>query len=109
MANLKAYQENEKLTIDELKAKYGVIFKLEIPMSDGEQTDLIVKKVGRREFDAGSKILQKNEIQGLEFFLRALTIQGDPETVIADFDAMRSAGELMADIISVKAGNVTRL
>jgi len=106
---MKAYEENEKLSIEELKEKYGVIFKLEIPMSDGEQMDLIVKKVGRREFDAGSKILQKNEMQGLEFFLRSLTIQGDPEAIISDFDAMRSAGELMADIISVKTGNVTRL
>ena len=106
---MKAYEENEKLSIEELKEKYGAIFKLEIPMSDGEQMDLIVKKVGRREFDAGSKILQKNEMQGLEFFLRSLTIQGDPEAIISDFDAMRSAGELMADIISVKTGNVTRL
>ena len=59
---MKAYEENEKLSIEELKEKYGVIFKLEIPMSDVEQMDLIVKKVGRREFDAGSKILQKNEM-----------------------------------------------
>lgn len=109
MGNLKALEENKELTVEELKAKYGVIFKLEVPMSDGSTEELIVKKVGRREFEAGSKLLQKNEMQGLEFFLRALAIQGNPEAIISDFDAMRSAGELMADIIAVKTGNVTRL
>jgi len=101
--------KKENLTIEELKEKFGPLYKLEVPMSDDTTTELILKKVDRKNFDIGSKIIQKNEMQGVEFFLNSLTVKGDPEPVIKDFDALRSAAELIIEIISVKTGNVQKL
>ena len=107
MANIK--KMDESLTIEELKDKHGKLFLISVPMSDDTITELVVKKVNRRDFDAGSKILQKNEMQGVEYFLKALTVKGDVEAVIKDFDALRAAAELIIEVITVKVGNVKAL
>lgn len=97
------------LSVEELKAKYGAIYQMDVPMSDDTEEVLILKKVNRLDFAAGSKIMQKDEMQGVEYFLRALTVQGDAEKVIKDFDALRSSAELLAEIITVKTGKLVKL
>lgn len=97
------------LSVEELKDKYGTIYKLEVPMSDESEKTLILKKVGRLDFKAGSKIMEKDTLKGMEYFLRALTVQGDAEEVIKDFDAFRAAVELLAEIITPKEGKIAKL
>ena len=109
-----AENQNNAELIQELKQKHGLIYLLEIPVVDettGEEEIecLYVRKLDRKTYSAGSKISQKNETQGVEFFLRSLTVHGDVEKVINNFDALRSATELIVEVISVKSGNVTRL
>ena len=97
--------QGQELTIEELKEKHGKLFALTIP-TDGEPIELILKKVGRRDYAAGSKLSQKDEMQGVEYFLRALTVKGDVDTVIKDFELLRIAADLLIEVIGVKEGNV---
>ena len=105
--------QKEELTIEELKEKYGRIYELEIPFEDdaGEVTTefLYLRKLDRKTYSAGAKIMQKNEMQGVEMFLRSLTVQGDVEKVISDFDALRTAAELIVEVIGVRPGNVRKV
>ena len=104
-------QEKElEQQIKELKAKHGVIFKLEIPTDDGEEI-LLLRKLDRITYKAGSKILEKDEIEASEVFIRALTVGGtcDADKICKDFDALRTASSLLADIVAPKSGNVTKL
>ena len=96
--------------IEELKAKHGVIFKLEVPTDSGEQI-LLLRKLDRVTYAAGSKLMEKNELDAAEMFLRSLTVGGtiSVEEIIKDFDAMRTASALLAEIITPKRGNVTKL
>lgn len=107
MADIK--KADAALSVEELKEKYGVLYKMEVPMSDDSETVLYLKKVGRVDFSAGSKIMQKDEMQGVEYFLKALTVQGNADEVIKDFDALRAAAELLLEIITVKQGNISRV
>lgn len=95
--------------IEELKAKYSGLFKMEVPMSDGTTEELILRDLDRKTFAAVSKIAAKDELQSVEVFLRSLTVDGDAEKVIKDFKALLSASHLVTEIIEVKPGNVARL
>ena len=94
----------------ELKQKHGELFKFEIPNSDEtETTVLILRKLDRVTYSAGVKLLEKNELQAAELFLRALVVFGPVEEVIKDFEKLRVASTLLATVVGTKTGNVTRL
>ena len=98
----------DKKKIEELKAKHGKLFKLDIPTDDGEKT-LILRKIDRLTYKAAMHIMEKDEIEAAEMMLRTLTVDGDAEEIIADFDSLRSASELLVDVIGTKKGNVAAL
>ena len=96
--------------ISELKAKHGTIYKLDIPTDDGDKC-LLLRKLDRVTYAAGSKLMQKDELQAAEMFLRSLTVGGDVdvEDIINDFDSLRIAASLLVDVIATKTGNVAKL
>lgn len=101
--------------IAELKAKHGALYRLDIPINlgknpEGEET-LILKSLDRVTYSAGAKIMEKDELQAAELFLRSLTVGGtvDVEEIIKDFNALRAAAPLLVEIIAPKVGNVTKL
>ena len=94
--------------IESLKAKHGEIFKLTIPLQDDEVV-LILKKLDRVTYSAGSKLLEKDELLAAEMFLRSLTVAGPVEDVIKDFEALRIAASLLGTVISTRSGNVAKL
>jgi hypothetical protein len=103
-----------ELTIAELKAKYGKLYELIVPVENedtGEVEDvvLILRKLDRKTFSAAQKLLVKNELQAVELFIKSLTVQGDFNKVLENFDALRTASELMIEIIGVNEGNVRAL
>ena len=106
-------KEQNELTpeiLAELKQKHGELFKFEIPNSDEtETTVLILRKLDRVTYSAGVKLLEKNELQAAELFLRALVVFGPVEEVIKDFEKLRVASGLLGTVVGVKPGNVTRL
>lgn len=92
----------------ELKAKYGTIYKLDIPTDEGEKT-LILRKLDRVTYSAGAKMMEKDELQAAEMFLRSLTVEGPVEDIIKDFDALRVASTLLVEVIGTRTGNVAKL
>ena len=101
--------ENLEVQIAELKKKYSQLYKLDIPTEGGDKV-LILRKLDRVTYSAGMKIMEKDELQAAEVFLRSLTVGGDNvEEIIKDFDALRTASQLLVDVIGVKKGNVARL
>ena len=95
--------------IEQLKTKHSELFRLDIPTSNGDKV-LILRKLDRVTYSAGMKIMEKDELQAAEVFLRSLTVGGDNvEEIIKDFDALRTASQLLVDVIGVKKGNVARL
>ena len=101
--------ENLEVQIAELKKKHTQLYKLDIPTEGGDKV-LILRKLDRVTYSAGMKIMEKDELQAAEVFLRSLTVGGDNvEEIIKDFDALRTASQLLVDVIGVKKGNVARL
>ncbi len=107
MANQKI---NEAMTTEELKAKYGKIYELEIPLEDDngavESEFLYLRKLDRKTYSIVSKMMEKDELTGTETALRTLTVRGDVDRVVNDFDALRIAGTLLVEVIGVRSGNV---
>jgi hypothetical protein len=98
----------KKEDLQELKAKYKTLFKLNIPTDNGEKT-LYLRKLDRVTYSAGAKLMEKDELQAAEMFLRSLTVGGDVEEIIADFDSLRVASSLLVEVIGTKTGNVAKL
>ena len=98
----------EMKNINELKEKYGKIFKLEIPTDEGDKV-LILRKIDRLTYKAAMKMMEKDELSASEMMLRALTVEGDAEEVIKDLDSLRTAAALLVEVIGVKTGNVQAL
>ncbi|BAQ92548.1 hypothetical protein [uncultured Mediterranean phage uvMED] len=92
----------------ELKREYGTIYKLDIPLGDEEET-LILKALDRKTYSVGIKLMEKDELQAGEMFLRSLAVAGDVEAVINDFEALRIAVSLLAEVIGTRTGNVAKL
>tara|TARA_R110002020_G_C16103417_1_gene758875 strand:+ start:216 stop:524 length:309 start_codon:yes stop_codon:yes gene_type:complete len=95
--------------IIQLKTKYGAIFQLDIPTDEGDKT-IILRKLDRATYSAGSKLMEKDELLAAETFLRGLYIGGDElEPIIKDFESLRVAASLLADVIGTRTGNVRKL
>ena len=101
---------NAALSVEELKEKYGKIYELEIPLEDDndnvENEYLYLRKLDRKTYSAVSKIMEKDELQAVELALRSLTVKGDAEKIIKDFDGLRIASALIVEIIGVRSGNI---
>lgn len=91
-----------------LKSKHGKVYKLDIPTDEGEKT-LYLRKIDRLTYKAAMKMMEKDELDASEMILRALTVEGDAEEIIKDFDALRVASSLLIEVIGTRTGNVAAL
>ena len=94
-----------------LKTKYGTVYTLTVPTNDEEteHATVYLKKVDRVIYASVSKLIQKDEMQGIESLLRSLYIGGDKvESITDNFDALRSAEVSLRQILSVKEGSLKK-
>lgn len=95
--------------IKDLKNAHGSIFQLDIPTDDGDKT-IILRKLDRATYSAGSKLMEKDELLAAETFLRGLYVGGDElDPIIKDFEGLRVAASLLSDVIGTRTGNVRKL
>lgn len=94
-----------------LKTKYGTVYTLTVPTNDEEteHATVYLKKVDRVIYASVSKLIQKDEMQGIESLLKSLYIGGDKiEKITDNFDALRSAEVSLRQILSVKEGSLKK-
>jgi len=97
-----------KVNEKELKEKYGKVFKLDIPTDNGEKV-LYLRKIDRLTYKAAMSMMEKDELEASAMILRALTVHGDAEEIINEFDDLRVAGSLLVEVIGTRTGNVAVL
>lgn len=101
--------KNFEKEIEELKQKHSTLYRFDVPTEDGDKV-LILRKLDRVTYSAGLKLMEKDELQATEMFLRSLTVGGDNvEEIIKDFDALRICSKLLVDVIGTRTGNVQKL
>jgi hypothetical protein len=97
--------------LEGLKSKYGTVYTLTVPTND-EETEfatVYLKKVDRVIYASVSKLIQKDEMLGIESLLKSLWIGGDKVEKITDnFDALRSAELSLRQILSVKESTLKK-
>lgn len=98
------------MTIEELKAKHGVVYTLEIPEENGEKNiTLYLRKLDRQTYSAVSKVIQKDELQATEVLLKSLYIGGDDISKVTEsFDNLRSASNAIVEILKAKEGTLKK-
>lgn len=97
--------ENEKL-ITELKAKYGVIRTMVIPLDEDDETKkatIYLKKPDKTTRDLASKLAAKSSEMAIKAVLNNLYIGGDSlEPVYASEDAMESLEYAVVKLLKVQ-------
>lgn len=97
--------------IDELKAKHGTVYTLEIPTNENgtEILTVYLKKLDRQTYSAVSRIIQKDELQATEVLLKNLYVGGDElSKIIDDFDNLRSASNAIVPILQAKEASLKK-
>jgi hypothetical protein len=97
--------ENEKL-IAELKAKYGIIRTLIIPLDEDDETKvatIYLKKPDKTTRDLASKLAAKSSEMAIKAVLNNLYIGGDSlDTIYASEDAMESLEFAVVQLLKVQ-------
>lgn len=95
----------EKL-IEELKAKYGVIRTLTIPLDEDDETKVAIihlKKPDKQTRDMANKLAQKSSENAIKAVLNALYVGGDSlETIYKSDDAMESLEYAVVKLLAVQ-------
>ena len=97
--------------LQELKSKYGTVYTLTVPTNDEEteHATVYLKKVDRVIYASVSKLIQKDEMLGIESLLKSLWIGGDKvEKITNNFDALRSAELSLRQILAVKESTLKK-
>lgn len=97
--------------VEKLKSKYGTVYTLTVPTNDEEteHATVYLKKVDRLIYASVSKMIQKDEMLGIESLLKSLWIGGDKVEKITDnFDALRSAELSLRQILAVKESSLKK-
>jgi len=104
--------EDEKKLVEGLKRKHNssVIWRVDIPL-DGEEVTLYLKKLDRATYLAATKILQTDELQATEIFLKNLTVHGVEKLpkIIDNLDALRAAQATLLEVLAVKEAGIKKL
>lgn len=107
MENIKDYAKE----LVELKAKHGTVYELKVPLNDDETefATVFLRKLDRDTYKMASKLIQKDELQGVEFLIKTLRIGGDSAAKInEDFDALRSAASSILPMLIAKEGSLKK-
>jgi hypothetical protein len=98
------------MTIEEIKSKFpGVeIYTLTVTGRTGNKLTVHLREMDRVAYKTVSALIAKDEMMGVESFLRTLCVGGDVEAIIADFVALRSAGATILPMLTVEAGELKK-
>jgi hypothetical protein len=95
--------------IKELKKTHPKGALLRVPESEeGKFTDLFLKEMDRITYQAASAMFEKDALEASEMMLKTLTVEGDFNKVINDFEMFRSASDGLTEFISVKKSVLIR-
>lgn len=104
-------QETETKLIADLKAKYGTVYSLTVPVNDEEteHATIHLRKMDRLCYQSVSKLIQKDELTGVESFLKTLRVGGCEVSVITgNFDALRSAAKAILPMLTAKDADLKK-
>lgn len=101
----KANKKDEAKLLAELKAKHGTVYTVELPVdNEGKKTmKFYLREMDRVVFSSVSKLIEKDELKGIESMIKSLHVGGDSVDDIS-FYALRSASNTLYPMISVKEG-----
>lgn len=105
---MKNQTELEK-ELTELKAKHTEVWTLKVKDKTGAEVTVFLKELDRTTYQVASKLIQKDELQGVEALLKALWIGGDNVALITgDFKALRSASVSILPLIQTEEGELKK-
>lgn len=99
------------MTIEEIKAKYpsSDIFTLTVKSKKGQDITIYLRELDRVAYKSVSALIQKDELLGVESFLKTLYVGGDDVALITDdFTALRSAAMTILPMLSAEAGELKK-
>lgn len=98
------------MNIEQLKAKFpGVeIYTLTVVNRQGSPLTVHLREMDRLAYKTVSALIAKDELMGVESFLRTLCVEGDVEAIINDFKALRSAAMTILPMLSTEAGELKK-
>lgn len=98
------------MNIEQLKAKFpGVeIYTLTVSNRQGAPLTVHLREMDRLAYKTVSALIAKDELMGVESFLRTLCVDGDVEAIINDFKALRSAAMTILPMLSTEAGELKK-
>ena len=96
--------------IEELKSKYpGVeIYTLTVNNRQGQPITVYLREMDRIAYKTVSGLIAKDELMGVESFLRTLCVEGDVNAIINDFRALRSAAMTILPMLTSEAGELKK-
>lgn len=96
--------------IEELKAKFpGVdIFTLTVKNRQEAPITIYLREMDRVTYKVVSSLIAKDELQGVESFLRTLCVEGDVNAIINDFKALRSAAATILPMLKTEEGELKK-
>lgn len=99
------------MTIEEIKAKYpnSDIWTLEVKNKKGEPITVHLRELDRVAYKSVSALIAKDELMGVESFLKTLYVGGDDVSKITDdFTALRSASITILPMLQTEAGELKK-
>lgn len=97
-------------TIEEIRTKYpnSDIWTLTVKNKHDEAITIYLREMDRIAYKVVSSLIAKDELQGVESFLRTLCVKGDVEEIINDFKALRSAAITILPMLTAEAGELKK-
>lgn len=99
------------MTIEEIKSKYpnSDIWTLEVKSKKGMPIVIHLREMDRVAYKSVSALIAKDELMGVESFLKTLYVGGDDVTMITDdFTALRSAAISILPMLQAEAGELKK-
>lgn len=99
------------MTIEEIKSKYpnSDIWTLEVKSKRGEPIIIHLREMDRIAYKSVSALIAKDELMGVESFLKTLWVGGDDVKLITDdFSALRSAAITILPMLQAEAGELKK-
>jgi len=99
------------MTIEELKAKYGTVYTLEVPLNEDEteKATIYLRKLDRQTYSIVSKLVTTDDLRATEALLKNLYVGGDELSKILDnFDALRSASISVVPLLEAKNSSLKK-
>jgi hypothetical protein len=99
------------MTIEEIKMKYpnSDIFTLAVKNKKGETITIHLREMDRITYKSVSALIAKDELMGVESFLKTLYVGGDEVSlVIDDFVALRNASVTILPMLQAEAGELKK-